>query len=556
MSNNEFQATTFRPITNRKIPVKTLASLDTEDDSQGNLISICFYNGKDYKIFYNRYDFIQFIFDYKFYGKLFIACCNVEYDIINCFRDYWSEIELFYGNRLIFAKLKGRHVYFIDTLNHYKMSVQAQGEYIGKPKLKFNPEDIAYVKRDTEIVYDFVVEYQKRLNKIGCEMKYTIASTALNLFRRNYLHDIIKKIPDETLDILKQAYYGGRTEIFNKKAEGDKDNPIYYWDINSLYPYVMKNNIYPVPDSFFEDKKKELREMGIIYCDVEYINNDYLPYLPVRYNGKLMFPLGKLSGYWSLYEINYAVKHKIIRINKVHKVIAYSESGDYFSNYVNDLYTMRQAVGKSDTFMNLSLKLLMNSLYGKFGEKVESKRVIEKDGFLVDVEIENEYYPVHTNYILSLYTTAYARTVLYENCKKVLDKSGKLLYIDTDSILAQGDNIENVLTQGKELGQFKLEGLFKKAEFFLPKAYRLTNLKGEECIKVKGVPSDMGMSFLNDGVATFLKPVRLRESIRRIDKEGFKANKWVSHTKVLKSIYDKRHVLPDGSTRPLEFVMW
>ena len=45
------------------------------------------------------------------------------------------------------------------------------------------------------------------------------------------------------------------------------------------------------------------------------------------------------------------------------------QSGDLFSSYVNKMYILRKEYKKSHP-MNLIAKLLMNSLYGKFGMKL------------------------------------------------------------------------------------------------------------------------------------------------------------------------------------------
>lgn len=566
MSYNE---NVFTPLRS-KIKYKQLASVDTEDDGKGTIFSlrrICFYNGKEYHLFKDRYDFINFLYNYKIKGKLYIGCCNLEYDIINMFKGYWDKIELYYGNHLIYAKLYDKKIYFFDTLNHYKASVKKLGEVVGKQKYDVDVKNIdaisevdldRYVKRDTEIVYDFMVEYQKRLNDIGAEMNFTIASSALNLYRRKYMIENVNKIPDEILDELRVGYYGGRTEIIKMKCETTPDNPILYFDVNSLYPYVMKKFYYPIPDSWY--RCNDIPEWGMVNCDVE-VFDCFLPYLPKRYHGKLVFPTGRITGSWTAYELKFALENKLIKIHKIHSAIGFKYSMDFFSQYVDTLYNMRKiAVENKDKFMDISLKLLMNSLYGKFGEKVESKISMAENGELIEIKLENQYYPKHTNYILSEYVTAYARTHLYKGAKIVIDNFGILLYFDTDSILFLPDPKcklkGGILPVSKELGDFKCEGKFLKAEFFQPKAYRLTNLKGEETIKVKGVPKKYAPEYLASGFALIDKPIRLRESIKRVDKQGYSANKWVKIRKVFSSQYDKREIVKGGNTKPLQIFDW
>jgi len=557
----------FKPL-HRKIKVKRIASVDTEDDGKGTPFSlriIGFYDGYEYRYFTDRYSFINFLYNYKAGGKLYIGATNLEYDIINLFKGYWDNIELFYGNHLIYAKLKDKKIYFFDTLNHYKESVKKMGEVVGLHKLDADVTDIdkipfdelkEYNKRDCEITYHFMIEYQSRLNIIGAEMNFTIASSALNLYRRKFMFDRIRKPDDEVLDMWRNAYYGGRTEIFTLKANGTKKRPILYYDVNSLYPYVMKTQYYPVPDSWYPCT--DIAEYGLVHADVE-VFDTYIPYLPKRFMNKLVFPVGKITGWWTSAEIKFALENKLIRVHKIHKAYGFTAHTDYFSQYVDTLYNMRkEAIQRKDKFMDISLKLLMNSLYGKFGERVESKLAMSENGEITEIKLEETYYPKHTNYVISEYVTAYARTHLYKGLKKVVDSNGILLYCDTDSILFHPNDSkgEEILNTSKELGDFKLEGKFLKAEFFQPKAYRLTDIEGKETIKVKGVPSKYAKSFLENGYAMIRKPIRLRESIKRVDKVGYSANKWVDIKKVFTSSYDKRELTGSRDTEPLRLKEW
>lgn len=536
----------FTPL-RRKVFKKRLASVDTEDDGKGNLKSICFYNGKRFWLFYNRFEFITFLSHYQTKGKLYIICCNLEYDIINLFRDYWDLIELFYGARLIFAKLRDKKIYFMDSLNHYKLSVANQGEYISLPKLEFNPDNPEYVKRDAEITYQFAVRHQDYLNSIGAEMNYTSASSSLNLFKRMFLTTRIKKIPDEILDMVRNGYYGGRTEIFNLFGRADKNEKIYYYDINSLYPYVMKTFPYPVPDSHY--LSNDWVDVGVIHCDIEYVEDMYIPYFPYRYEGKLVFPTGRLTGWWTSFELKYALDKKLIRIKKIYKAIGYKQTFNYFSSYVDFLYGMRLKVKDKDKHLDLVLKIMMNSLYGKFAERVESKKTFSEDGEVLETVLEKVYYPSHSNYIMSVYTTAYARTTLYEGLQDIVDKKGLLYYCDTDSIIYKGK--EGLLDVGQELGQYKLEGTFKEAQFYLPKCYRMIDLKGKEYVKVKGVPSKFALEFIKRGYVEFDKPVKLRESMKRVDKDTYKPNVWLKVPKSFNAEYTKRLITQGNETTPI-----
>ena len=103
---------------------------------------------------------------------------------------------------------------------------------------------------------------------------------------------------------IRNSYFGGSTDIYECYA---KD--LYYYDINSLYPYAMcrpmplnlvksyrgGNNI--VLDKFF----------GFLEVDVECPDSVFRPVLPYRLNGRTIFPRGifpppRRGGGWCIFQ--------------------------------------------------------------------------------------------------------------------------------------------------------------------------------------------------------------------------------------------------------------
>jgi DNA polymerase elongation subunit (family B) len=95
---------------------------------------------------------------------------------------------------------------------------------------------------------------------------FTIASQAIKVFRLYLTHDI-KSLDKKTDDFVRKSYFGGRTEVF-KPEYNSKTKPIYCYDVNSLYPTVMRENEFPTNFQYMSrvyDKNK----MGFWECDVE-----------------------------------------------------------------------------------------------------------------------------------------------------------------------------------------------------------------------------------------------------------------------------------------------
>jgi hypothetical protein len=186
------------------------------------------------------------------------------------------------------------------------------------------------------------------------------------------------------------------------------------------------------------------------------------------------------------------------------------DKANIFNDYITTLYEIKKASHKDDP-MYLISKLLMNSLYGRFG----MEPVIESSLIINDDEIDN-YIDEHTitditkldnnkslinlykdedkqNLLLNSHSkdninisfasaiTAYARI---EMTKFKNNPDINLYYSDTDSVYV--DKPLHPVFIGKEIGELKLENQFKEAIFLAPKVYSGILEDNSEITKVKG----------------------------------------------------------------------
>lgn len=426
-----------------------------------------------------------------------------------------------------FIKDKKYKLEFIDTYNFVMSSVEELGkvikikklktpDFIGeKPKTKTEKEYMEkYNMRDSEISYKFTKYLFSEFRKLNTEPKFTIASTAMNCFRKNYLKETYYQPETEDLIDMFKAYYGGRVEAFKR---GKIENQ-YLYDINSLYPYVMQKE-YPNPNfqRFRKHGKidyiKQFEGISEVEVSIDKID---VPLLPLRLD-KVMFPIGRFSAWYSHVELRKALELGYV-ITKIKKQYYFKEKCRPFFDFVNDMYAARQKY-KKGTIMNLTVKLIMNSLYGKFGQKFLDKsewqpcnhtqeQLRELKGFV----IKNGY--IYTKQdrkpscfcipIWAIYTTAYGRLELYKYLT-----SYDVTYCDTDSIITK-----NMLVSSDALGSMKLEREIKEGVIVKPKFYRL-----DGNAKIKGI----GMKLLRKDFEQILckktvkydKFVKFAESQRR-----------------------------------------
>ena len=448
---------------------------------------------------------------------------------------------------------KGR-IMFFDTLNYAMMGVEKLGRIIGLKKLDapnflgdraptndMYCSDIntkrcysekhyfeLYNKRDCMVSAMFMDLYQRAINELGGNLKMTAASTSLDLYRRGYQREnVIKEeyvLQDENIkDFIYDAYYGGRTEAFSR---GCIDGANYY-DINSLYPAVMRNPM-PLPQSVKlvvkTDKTLIHRYMGVTECDVYVPETMKYPPLPLK-RDKLLFPTGRFRGTWNNNELVYAMSLGV-QVLRVHKQIIYQESHTPFKEYVEDLYAKRLSYKAAGSPFEVIVKLMMNSLYGKFAMRyLEDWRVFTDDN--MPFEFKKELYKKNSTYeieenethvvfrkqktansvftfpIYSSYITSYARILIHRYAMK-----HNALYMDTDSVITF-----DTIPTSDGLGFMKEEEIDVRGVVVKPKFYLLN-----EKPKIKGLSKATNKDFftlIDGGIVNKLRFSTLKESVRR-----------------------------------------
>lgn len=515
------------------MPPEKILAVDTEDDSKGTVYLINFYDGHHHATFRSRIDAWNWL---KNQGPAVVWACNMEYDLINLFGDWVDKMLTLTFNSSCFIKAywPGCRIRFLDTLRHWPMSVKSMGDFIKLPKLEPKGEkdrfdDVLYCQRDTEIVWKFVSEMSKRYEFIGATVESTLPSSAFKLFKSRYAEINLQRPNDEICEQLMGAAYGGRVEIFRT---GLLDGDIRCYDINSLYPFCMAEMAYPQPDSGSYSIDFDLKHEGIAEVELDYPGRHSVPCLPFRKGGKLIFPVGRLRGTWTMPELRQAHLDGAT-IRRVFWFYRYRKTCRPFKKYVETIYELRQ--GTDDPLMNYTLKIFMNSVYGKFTESGEL--TIYKNG----QESKLSRRPEHSNIVLSAYTTAYGRLVLLDALRKYQDC---LLYCDTDSVFLLNPPRVDC---GRRLGEWKEEARYRTAQFVLPKCYMAVDFDGNKKNKVKGVPRSAAADFFQSYSAEYNAPLRFRESRRRL----LSPNVWGKKIRSLKSKYEKRTVKSDGTTCPI-----
>lgn len=552
----------LRPTFGAKANEKRIITFDTEDDSCGNVSIVNFFDGEYHYTFSTYHGFewnevYKFIYDYPHKDCIFVAH-NLEYDIVNVFRhnDFACIEKMNYTGRLISASLKNCSHQFWDSFNWNPTSLAKIAKSIGREKGDYleardNPlENIRYCKSDCEILWEWVQGFQqKAVNDIKVPLMATIGGMSMQSWVRNYQGRIYGQA---SFPSMLDAYYGGRTEMYFK---GPVPGPVVVADVRSMYPTQM---LKAFPDtSTLVRSRIDSHEYGIGKFTIQ-VPDCFIPPLPMRYEKKLFFPTGRIEGSFTYEEVRNALNCGA-KLIKETPGIGTNVRCYPFRQFVNEFYKLRNSGDEMD---KIFYKLLLNNLYGKFAqhgdhtvlygdkqEETELKKLVRKLGPLWVYNEAEEGVAPKSNYMWGVYITSMARVHLHKLLVDVQETANPVLYTDTDSVFWQKQNdVKPKYIMGTKLGQMD-EEIFDRAEFFTLKGYVLEQDKEGGEIKrktaSKGVPTRLAHDFFTTGKASFQKPNRMREALKR----ELALNYWETVEKNIRTVYMKRKVNEDGTTR-------
>lgn len=440
-----------------------------------------------------------------------------------------------------------------DTRKEFIQWYQKQTNYVydfKKELTEYCISDVDILKRSMEMYIDEGIALNG-INPITCS---TIASYAMKVYRTNYLKEnTIAVLKKDEYDFCKRGFFGGRTEVFQlhkKFNKYDVANGKYidYADIQSLYPTVQYYDLLPcgIPkwaDNVTFSKEYLENHFGYYEVDIECPDNLHIPLLPEKKDMKLTFDLvNKSKAVYTSIELLRAIEIGY-KITKIYKVLYFEKTDELFKGYIrnflkiktecsgydgNDIdeYIQRyyNACGvllekdkiKKNKGKKLLAKILLNSLWGKFGQKdnmtsteyitdpskwfrklrddIDGKITLKNENLIDENTLYIEYVSNETsksslnttNVGLAGFVTSQARLRLYKELYKLGDRA---IYCDTDSIVYEHDDNKYNVEITDVLGGWELETSSPIIEFigFAPKSYAYRCADGEISEKCKGV---------------------------------------------------------------------
>jgi len=503
------------------------------------------YNGNEGFYFNNKEELLAYLSDFVNNNPydIYIFAHNIKYDLklIGILIDFIKgeflnfKLKSLMLDNITFIKFSRRtkfnnkkitqNVIFLDSYQYLPSSQRnlehdflnrdkpiTEDEYSLEPEqwnLLLKEKGKELVKDDAISLYQILTLFFNELKQNDFPFGYSLPSIAFNIYTKTFQSTIFyfPHEDDYNSNIL-ESYRGGFVNVLEL---GNFVNVIDY-DINSLYPYVMKNHKLPYAyvktlsgitlEQYFELSKKYY-----IIAKVEFSLNVDISFIVKRINNKLIsIKQGKMFLHEP--EINYLIQNKAdITFSTIY---LYKYSYNLFDSYIDLFYKMKKENNNNKAKRTIA-KLFLNSLYGKFGQhknhtEYEAKDkpsnlteplryAIEENGiktFITDYgdfityskQGEIKYAPEIAGAISS-----YARMKLYEYVK--LAGFENVIYCDTDSIHCKGHFLDSYV--GDELGQLKIEKS-GQGEYLAPKFYRINedwtskgiNIKKDKLIGTEG----------------------------------------------------------------------
>ena len=642
VEKNDKKIRIFRRTVRKRPPLHhPLLALDIENDPKtGKFINAAVYGykrikGKDKKhsrdvlvdeFFTKKEDFTDFLMGLRPEGMKEMPCklvaFNLSYDLWFFMKITKDEKTLTNGSNIIVAELdNGLKVmdltnltrqgslenwigYLKDEMSKYGLSGKEPLPDSNVSQVTRNKLLRARVESDAKATWVLGNYLENFFTKeIGIPLKLTIAGAARYLFSLRYFKDYWIR---EEKDLWKseyerKAYRGGRVEAF----KGGVVRVFVGYDVNSMYLSVMRDEIYPDPNSArYIREPKNLP--GFVICNGLHVTNNTLREAPPLYiadvtvnvpkqyigvlpminsnNGKLIFPTGTFRGHYASPELNYVIKECGVKVLKIHSLIKY-KSKPYFKDYAEFIWKKRKEYkDKHNKGMDILIKYLGNTLYGGFGQKnkdsffgkLEDLQIVldadNKDGKDKPIKPHNlrpkvseidgvKYVTVassegedskHTFPCIPVFITSYARLLLL---KALRANAENLIYTDTDSMKLSASQTTvtrdgllvtqgPVTPRGIDVGTGLGEWGYEGVEIDVP-VYK-SKMYGNKC---KGVPKRAVLEW-EDGarkIYSYEKPNKMKESFRR----GLTPALWKKTIKEVNKIDDKRLWIDEKTSIPL-----
>lgn len=449
-----------------------------------------------------------------------------------------------------------------DSAKIFPSSLASLGKDFGVTKIGGKGEEAqrigcdlrmkAYCLRDCRVLMTVMEYYFSKCRELTFGKRpygwMTAASTAYNLCMDWCMNRYGMKLRDRMFPACTEENgfpawlregYKGATPLLDPAIKGKVLNDVKVFDVNSMYPDKVRNSVLPgglpVKVNGGMEELDRLAEKGWLWvakvrmrCDVK---DGHRATFMLKHKGKD----GEIAcshvddfsdgGYQVVDSVTMqTIERDYCNIHiEVLDAVAFRGHVNFIGGFVDEWYAIKQeASQRKDKSLKTFAKLILNSLYGKFGANPEHRgahytyvddaiRVVEDEE--VDVDRNPLYLP------FAMFITAHARDMISRTCNAIGWEH--VAYTDTDSVHVHGLTNEECFQRFDEagfrlhpddLGCFDYESRWEEAVYVRNKGYfhfgemdtMTGEFKGGKEIKMAGANRFEGMDCVEDVVGKVL----------------------------------------------------
>lgn len=367
-------------------------------------------------------------------------------------------------------------------------------------------EDIVqYNRAELEVLVLLMEEFRRVVYSTGYQVRYWYGpgAAAAEWLRVNGIDKHIAELPSDMEDPVSRAYFAGRID----DAAWGKAERIFHYDINSAYPYAIRDlpSLVGLDWQLCQgDSEEDFSLRRVSWRIVGRTDGLYQwGVLPYRMrDGRILFPLQGHGWYWGV-EVE-AAKRYVASLHNGSELVVHESwvpKGELtypFREPVERDAQKRIEYKKKGDPAHWVLKLILNSLYGKLAQRIRKASATT---------------PRYQCYAWAGYVTAKTRSMLLDAIRLA---NGKIVSVMTDSIWSLIP-LED-LDIGEELGQWSYEQDHHSATFCGAGLYQVRDKKGE---LVKSEYRSRGFSVVQGAAFDYDKIVRDWEEMLYQGKPGY-----------------------------------
>lgn len=335
-----------------------------------------------------------------------LRCFNrkTEFDITRMTKAMYDKFEIIPTTTFLCEDLRGNKCQFIMKRGRVPLDTTLKPTNVSYKKIIEQKETsgtwVDYMVQDTNCNIELLNKLQGFMSSFGMDIRdhLTISSAAWKLLVK---HSTIMGsegwIPQDrtTVNFLRSAMYGGRVFAWRRRFNSgeyteETEDILTCGDINSLYPAAMTNFPFPVGKPLLirdeEHYHSLMKSRKMLIAEVQFTcpNTRYAKFPYKTEKGNLVYPCGseyngiRLQGVYTSVELIDGAEDGV-HVDEFIRGIYWEKCSYIFRDLMKTLYDERNQLKKEFNSFESILKLIINSIYGKSGQKNNKKTYVNKN---------------------------------------------------------------------------------------------------------------------------------------------------------------------------------